>query len=507
LNEVSKKLEEASYSFFPPGLVEQLEFSLAHNLQEVSRIHLFGALSDFDDTETLRRIVYVYIFAAIAVFILLLACINFMNLSTARYAKRMKEVGMRKILGADRSVLIKQFMGESVFYTLISLLTAVVLAELFLPTFNNLLEVKLNLIDFDNPVFLLVLLGLGLLVGIISGSYPAFFLSSFKPLSVMQGKLRSATSGKIFRWGLVVFQFIIAIALISSTIVIYSQMKYIKNKDLGFQIENQLVIRLNSPHIVNSLDVFKDKIETIAGVENITFSTDKPGVDATWYSSYKFGEEDIKEHPAFAMIDVDENFIETMGLQLVEGRNFNPENRTDTGAVIINQAMQRYTGWDNPVGRPVYELTHDFGRRKYTIIGVIKDFNMESLHEDIQPILFKMKERHRYCIVRVNHEKKKEVIAAIEAIWDDLSPSRPFNYEFLNDSYDAEYSSERQFAKIFLYFTLFAIFIACLGIIGLVSFITLSRTKEIGVRKVLGSSSGKVVALITSDFVKMIPAQ
>jgi len=498
------KLVKASYSFVPPALLEQLEVKLDHYLQSISSIHLYGAISDFDQTETLRRIVYIYIFGAVAIFILLLACINFMNLSTARYANRAREVGMRKVLGAERSVIFKQFLGESMFYSIISLITAIVLTELFLPAFNDLLGTKLTFINAKNLNFIWILIGLGLLVGIIAGSYPAFFLSSFRPLSVLQGNFKTGSSGKYFRWGLVVFQFIVAIALISGTIVIYLQMDYVRNKDLGFERENLLIVHLSSPEITKSLSVFKDELQSIPGIKDLTFSTDKPGVGTSWYGVYKFDENDSKEHPAFAMIDIDEDFVKTIGLEIAEGRNFDPALKTDTGALIINQAMQKYLGWNQPLGKSVYEMTEEFGRRKYTVIGVLKDFHMESLHKNIQPMLFKMKERNRYCIARIHPEAKEETITAVRAVWDELSPSHPFNYHFLNESYDAEYKSERQFARIFLYFTLFAIFIACLGIIGLVSFLTLSRTNEIGIRKVLGSSSSSIVRLITSDFLKML---
>lgn len=499
-----RKLEEASYSFVPQKLREQMNITLTHYLNPVKRIHLYVDFGKLGEDSGPGRIVYVYIFSAIAIFILLLACVNFMNLATARYAGRAKEVGLRKIIGASKSVLRKQFFGESLFLSFIALFTAVVMAELFLPVFNNLIDKKLSLIYNGNLQLIIGLVILGIVVGFLSGSYPAIFLTSFKPLSVMKGKLKSGRGSKYFRWSLVVFQFIIALVLTTCTLVILLQMNYIRKKDLGFQRDNLLVVALSGEQIRNNLDDFGAGLEKIPGITGYTFTSDKPGVSTNWYNLYIYEDREDEEHPAFATVDIDDRFIGTVGLQLVKGRNFSAAIASDSAAMILNESMVKYLGWEDPIGKSVFELTEQFDRKKYTIIGVIRDFHMESLHRSIGPLMFSMTDRKRYGLVRVHPENMERTIAAIEETWNSISPSRPFSYHHLSNSYDWEYRSEKKLGDIFVYFTIFAILIAGLGVVGLVSFITVGRTKEIGIRKVLGSGAGDVVRIISLDFLKMV---
>jgi len=501
---VIEKLVTTSYSFVPPQLIEQLDVSMNHYLQPIKKIHLFTRFGDFGEKPTGGRIVYVYIFSAIAIFILLLACVNFMNLATARYANRAKEVGVRKIVGAERKILIRQFLGESLFISFISLCTAVVLAELFLPVFNNLIGKELDLIYSNNWGVIVGLIVLGIFVGMISGSYPAFFLTSFNPLDVIKGSLRGGSSGRRIRTFLVVFQFIIALILITSTLVIYMQMNYVRKKDLGFNKDHMVVVRLRGSEIQQKSQLFADALDQIPGIKSHSFSSDRPGISTSWHMVYDFEGKEGEQSPAFAAVDIDENFIETVGLELTDGRNFSREFSTDSTAMLINQATADYAGWDEPVGKAIWEMNEEFEKVKFHVVGVIKDFHMESLHRRIEPLMFKFATRKRYCLVRIHPQNIDQTIASIESAWDKLSPSRPFNHHFLNDSYDQEYRSEQKLGKIFIWFAGFAIFIACLGMVGLVSFVTVSRTKEIGIRKVLGSKVGEIVGMITWDFVKMI---
>jgi len=249
---------------------------------------------------------------------------------------------------------------------------------------------------------------------------------------------------------------------------------------------------------------FKDDLDKIPGVVNYTITSDKPGISTSWYSNNIYEDNEDVEHPIFATVSIDENYITTIGLQILQGRNFSKDFSTDTASMLINESMADYLNWEEPIGKSIFEMTDDFGRKKYTVVGVVKDFHMESLHKNINPLHFTKSTRSRYCIVRVHPENTEQTIAAIESSWNIVSPSRPFNYSFLNDSYDIEYQSEKKLGWIFIYFTVFAIFIACLGIIGLVSFITVGRTKEIGIRKVLGSNVQEIVKLISFDFLKMV---
>lgn len=501
--ELCTKLAGITDSYIPEKLKEQMNVEFSHYLQSVRKIHLYSTFKDIGEKST-GRIVYVYIFSAIAVFILLLACVNFMNLSTARYANRAKEVGLRKILGAEKPVLIKQFLGESIFVSFIALFTAVVMAELFLPIFNNLIEKRLTFIYDGNWQLIIALLILGVIVGLISGSYPAFFLTSFKPLSVMQGKLKSGKGSIRFRWSLVVFQFVIAFVLVCCTLVIYSQMNFTRSKDLGFNRDNLLIVTLRGSEIRKNMKTFKDELDKIPGIVNYTLTSDRPGISTSWYSSNVYEGREEEDHPIYATVSIDENYVETIGLQIILGRNFSDDFATDTAAMIINESMVNYLGWEEPIGKSIYEMTDDFGRKKYMVVGVVKDFHMESLHKSISPLQFTKSTRSRHCLIRIHPDNIEQTIASIEKSWNINSPSRPFNYKFLNDSYDLEYRSEKKLGQIFIYFTAFAILIACLGIIGLVSFVTVGRTKEIGIRKVLGSSTTEIIKLISFDFFKMV---
>jgi len=447
---------------------------------------------------------YIYVFSAIAIFILLLACINFMNLSTAKFANRAREVGLRKITGASRGSLIRQFLGESLITSFISLFTALVIAELLLPTFNTLIDKNLSLSFSMNFRIMAGLLVLGLLVGILAGSYPALFLTSFKPLDVMRGKFKTGVSGKMFRWPLVIFQFVIALILTSCTIVIYSQMHFIKEKDLGFSKDNLLLVSLNNSDIRRDSKTFKNDLDKIPGIISTSITNHKPGISTSWYGDYEFEDHEEEEFPSFPTVFIDEDFTTTLGLSVIKGRNLSQEFGTDSLSALINESMARLLGWENPIGKTYTDINRDHSRTRYTVVGVIRDFHMESLHSEIKPMLFREDIQKRYCLIKISHENTKQTMTAIENVWHQISPSKPINYQYLTESFDSEYRSENKFASIIVYFTVFAIFISCLGIIGLVSYITASRTKEIGVRKVLGSTTLDILRLISSDFMKMI---
>ncbi len=502
---VQDKLAEITLSLIPEKLRTSISIKVGHVLQPIRRIHLYSNFAGFNENTTGGRIVYVYVFSAIAVFILLLAAINFMNLSTARYTARAREVALRKVNGASRRVLIGQFLGESVTISLISLFTALVLAELLLPVFNSLTGTDLSFNYLARPKLFLGFLALGLLTGLISGSYPAFFLSRFRPLDILRGRIVKNRSGKHLRWSLVIFQFSIALVLASSTLIVYRQLHFVKTKSLGFDKEHVLMFTLRGENIRHNMEAFKHKLAQIPGVQNYTFSLDRPGIRTSWYNNYTFEDNPQTDHPAFASVSVDENFFDTFGMKLMEGRNFSPDRASDTAAVIINQTMVKYLGWDDPVGKTIYGLKENFDREPFRVIGVLRDFHMESLHKSIAPLIFKYKRQQpRWGFVRIRPGDPSQTISRLEAAWNDISPSRKVSLYFLDEAYDSEYRSERQFGRIFIYFTLFALFIAGLGVVGLVSFITASRTKEIGIRKVMGASTATILQLLSMDYIKMI---
>lgn len=502
LNFISKKLEKLSYSFVPEHIRSQIKAELTHYFQPIEDIYLY---TDFENSEENSKISYIFIFSAIAFFIILLASINFMNLSTAQYSRRAKEIGVKKVFGSGRRRLINNFLLESILISLIALVNALVLAELLLPVFNRLVGKDLSIITSSNLLLIGGFIVLAILVGLISGSYPALFLTRFNVTNIFRGKFSKGTSAKYFRWPLVIFQFTIALVLISSTLLIYSQLNYLKNKDLGFDKEQILTIPVRGREISQSLELFRNDLQTIPEIHNIATSSDKPGLGLSYFVALNFEDESTKDHPPIPTIGIDENFIETFNLKMIEGRNFSTAYKTDSNAVIINKSLVDYLQWKEPLNKKIFEMNPETGEKiAYTVIGVLNNFHMESLHKQIGSMVFKYKERPRYLNLKIDQSKHEKVISSIKTIWDKYSPSRPIQYSFLTDDYKLQYNTEFKFAETIIYFTIFAIFIATLGMIGLISFITLSRRKEIGIRKVLGSSTSKVINLIAIDFIKMI---
>ncbi|MFW5705840.1 MAG: ABC transporter permease, partial [Bacteroidota bacterium] len=298
---------------------------------------------------------------------------------------------------------------------------------------------------------------------------------------------------------------IIALVLATCTLIVYKQLNYVKNKNLGFNKEHVLMFILRGNEIREKMDVFKHRLDQIPQVENYTFSLDRPGIRTSWFGNYKFEGDGEAEHPAFPAVSIDERFFETFGMQLMEGRNFSVDMASDSGAMIVNEAMVKYLGWEDPIGKSVYEMAADYDRERFQVIGVVKDFHMESLHKSIEPVIFKFERMQpRWCFIRLRPGDPSETIQAVEEAWSDVVPGREISTYFLNAAYDSEYRSEQQFGKIFIYFTLFALFIAGLGIVGLVSYITASRTREIGIRKVMGAGTTTILRMLSMDFVKMI---
>jgi predicted permease len=464
------------------------------DLQPLSRIHLYSLYGG-------GSILYIYIFSSIAVIILLIACINFMNLSTARGGTRAKEVGMRKVVGARRSHVIKQFFGESMLLSFVALCLAVGLVFLFLPSFNKLAQKSLSFDLSGNLTILLGLLGLTLLTGIVSGSYPALFLSSFHPARVIKGTL-SAESGKPFlRKVLVVTQFTIAVVLIIGTLVVYKQLHYIRNRELGFNRQQVLSLDLNRP-VRDSYQSLKNEFLQHPSVLNVTAATSRPTRVGNINPVYWEGR-GPEQYETWKFVSTDFDYIKTFEMEIVSGRDFSREFETDRQNYIVNEKAVEHMGFQDPIGT-LFSIWENEGQ----IIGVVKDFHMTSLHNEIEPLVITLSDNWRPSIlfIKVRPENIHSTVIDLEKTWNTFAPNFPFEFQFLDEAFEAQYRTDQRTGSLFKSFAFLAIFISCLGIFGLAAFMAEQRTKEIGVRKVLGATVPNIVGLLSKEFLILLTA-
>ncbi|HRG78237.1 MAG TPA: ABC transporter permease [Cyclobacteriaceae bacterium] len=442
---------------------------------------------------------YVYIFSAVALLILIIACFNFMNLSTARAMKRAKEVGLRKVMGAFRHQLIKQFLGETIVLVSISLVIGIILLELLVPLFNSLVGQHLEVVYLGGGSVIIYILIAGLLTGILAGSYPAFYLSSFVPAQVLKGHVGPSGNAGL-RKILTVMQFGVAAFLMIGTLIVYQQMNFIQNKNLGFDKES--IVYMNPPMALwDKKEVLKENLLANTSIKSVTFSNGTPGMEtSTW--QYDFPGLDIPKRSMNTMI-VDYDYINTFGLEIVEGRNLSEEFATDsTEAYLINEAAAEELVLEKPLGTPIRALDgHPAGR----IVGVVKDFHYRSLHRRIEPLVLRIDPLNMWCMsVKLSAGNLKSHLAVLEKEWKQLAPDYPFSYQFVDETIDRQYKAEQNTGVLIGSFAALAIIIACLGLLGLTAFMTEQRKKEIGVRKVLGASVSGIIMLLSKDFSRLI---
>ncbi len=457
--------------------------------------------SNFDKNGELSggRIQYVTLFSIVAIFILLIACINFMNLTTARSLKRAKEIGVRKVVGAVRFALIKQFIGEALFVVSIAVVISLAIVLLVLPSFNQLTGKQIN-IPFADVTFWLSIAGLLLVTGFISASYPALYLSSFKPVRVLKGSLKFSSSALWFRKGLVVFQFMLSIILIIGTIVVRKQVNYIQTANLGYDRENLLYIPIEGD-LAARYNLFKNQSLQIPAVKGISCITQAPTQIENGTGGVNWEGKDPNSDVSFSYGSVGYDFIKTMHLQLKEGRDFSKDFPTDSVGYLINESALKMIGYKDPVGKPL-----TFWGKKGTIVGVLKDFHINSMHEAINPLILTFWENPDYgdVLVRTTPGKTKEALANLEKICKQLNPKFPFTYKFSDEEYAKLYKSEQVVGQLANYFAFLAIFISCLGLLGLVLFTSEQRTKEFGIRKVLGASPVSLFNLLSREFLILV---
>ena len=445
------------------------------------------------------RIEYVRLFTLVALFILLIACINFMNLATARSAKRAKEVGVRKVVGAVRFALIGQFIGEAMLLTFFSFIIAIVLVAAFLPAFNSLTGKQLSL-SADEPIFWLRLIGLLASVGFVAGSYPALFLSSLKPIRVLKGSLKFNRGATFFRKGLVVFQFALSIIFIVAMIVIFRQLNYIQTKNIGYDRENLLYIPVEG-ELATKYSLFKEEASKINGIKAITKMRQPPTLIGNHTGDIKWIGKDANTVASFVNSAVGYDFVKTLNLKLSEGRDFSRDYGTDSTSYLINETALAKIGYKDPIGKTLW-----WGNHEGKIIGVLKDFHFASMHQEIEPFIARLEENRQWATILVRTEagKNKEAIAGLERISKAINPKFPFTYKFSDQEFDKLYRSEQVINKLANYFAILAIFISCLGLFGLATFAAGQRTKEISVRKVLGASVPNILALLSGNFLQPV---
>lgn len=502
-NYVSRALE-AQLHITTQGMKQQ-GGHIRYHLMPLTDIHLHSNKSY--EFEANGNSSYIYVFSFIAVLILIIACVNFMNLSTARSANRAKEVGIRKVAGSTRENLIFQFLTESMLLTFLSMLLALGFAVLVLPMFNTLSGKELHTTILFSPRFIALLAALVIIVGCLAGSYPAFYLSSFQPIKVLKGATSTGFKNSWLRSSLVVFQFFISIALIVGTLVIYRQLNYIRNREIGFDRDQVLVIH-NTGSIGDGINTFRNELQQLSGVAGATLASDLPtqgsGYNQTGWS--RTASIDAKSVVVVTDLEIDENYVPTLGMKVQKGRNFDPKHfGTDSLGVLVNEATVRLLGWKDPLTENLYNNFDNDGKpRPYHVVGVLRNFNYNSMHEKVGPVVLRLADRRQTMAVRLTPGDMYAKVGQIESKWKALFPGMPFSYTFMDNDFDKLYHAEARTGSVFITFAVFAILIACLGLFGLVTYAAEQRTREIGIRKVLGASTSGLMSLLSKDFLKLV---
>jgi putative ABC transport system permease protein len=479
----------------------QFNIKIKYELQRITDIHLHSKIQD--EAEAGGDISYIYIFGAVASFMLIIACINYMNLATARSANRAKEVGVRKVMGSQRMQLILQFLTESVLLALIALVVSLILIYALLPAFNYLANKELPFAYILQPTVLWSLIGVVLFAGVVGGSYPAFYLSGFNPTQVLKGKLASKGGSVVFRKALVVFQFGITIFMLVSTLIVFNQLQYMRNKDLGFAKERVLRLHLNERELSNNAQALINKLRQLKEVSAVGMANSSPG-EGIGKNLLKVEDNEGKmTDRGVDLFGADYDFVKTMGMQIVNGRDFSRDVASDTSyAVLVNESMVKRMSWTDPIGKKfVFQQAGPNGtdlERK--VVGVIKDYHQNSLYDQIEPLMIFFSKRNRYVFIQTAEGDVRNSLAAVEKVWKEINPGFSFEYNFLDQDFNSQYKADEKRSQIFTTFSVLTIVIACLGLLGLAAFTTEQRTKEIGVRKVIGASIQSLVLLVSREF-------
>jgi len=477
---------------------------LEYTLMPLTDIHLKS--DRFPELSPAGNLRYVYIFGAVALFILLLACVNFINLSTANSGGRAREIGIRKVLGSEKSALVGQFLSESILTSVISTIFALLLVWAFLGLFNDVAAKELSMFDLLKPVPLFFIALLSIVTGLVAGSYPAFYIAAFQPIAALKGRLKLSSGKSYFRNALVVFQFSTAIILIIGTVVVYKQLSFIRNKNLGFKKEQVLLV--DDTYVLgNNYDAFKKSINSMKGVVASSSAGFLPVASSARNDNTYSTEAAMRSDNSFNMQSwrVDYEYFSVLGMEMVQGRAFSREFGTDSTAIIINETCAEMLGGGNVLGRKLFTSSDARGIDQfYTVIGVVKNFNFESVRQQVGPLCLRLGNANWTTAIKVQVDDIPGLIAGIEKTFKSMASGKPFSFRFLDDAFDEMYRTEQRIGKLALTFSVLAIFIACLGLFGLATYMAQQRVKEIGIRKTLGANVFNIVQMLSADFVKLV---
>ena len=471
-----------------------------YGVQPVSAIHLH---SDFEgEPEELGSIYYIYIFASVALFMLLIACINYMNLATARSSRRAKEIGIRKVTGSTKSQLVAQFLVESTLTAIFALLLSIGCIAMLLPLFNSLAGKSISFASLLEPSTFLILVAVILFVGLVGGSYPAFYLSKFNPVHVLKGSLSKGSSNVVLRQVLVIVQFSISMIMIICTWVVYNQLNYLRNKDLGFDKNQVLSLTVNADGDVSGkILAFKNEMRKNPQILSVSTSQAVPGNDVG-FNLFAVQSKNGFVNQGVFMYGADEDYFRTMGIKISKGRDFDGLSDSSHG-IIVNQNMADYFGWKDPIGKRV-KFPGDTTGRFWEVVGVVHDFNQRSLYNPIAPLIIKYSPNNYGIQLKLDPKNIPGTTAGIEKTWKSYFPDLPFSYTFLDQDLDSQYAADQKRGKIFTSFSVLTILITCLGLLGLIAFTTQQRQKEISIRKIMGAGIGQIVPLLTTNFIVLV---
>jgi putative ABC transport system permease protein len=488
---------QGMYDAYMKTIFGPLKISITYHLEPLTRIHLYS--TNASEPEPTGSITYVYIFAIVAIFLVLIASMNYMNLATARSTRRAREVGLRKVVGSRRGPLVLQFLSESMVFTLISLLISIVLIIVLLPKFNLLAGKAFNFQVIYSPVVLLSLLAVILIVGIIGGSYPAFFLSRFSPVTVLKGEVTQGSAGSLFRKILVVIQFTVSVIMIICTLVVFRQLNYLKTTDQGFDQKNVVGLQLNGP-MIRKYPVLKQSLLENQNVKYVTSTNTAVGEGSGKVIFNVETDQGMSQRGVnFAVVDHD--FIETLGIKMLKGREFQQDMPSDTlTGVVVNETFAKRMNWTEPVGKKVELKPFIDGR----VIGVMKDYHQTGMYNAIESLMLLYRPLNNVIYIKLSGSDTKQTLSFIEKKWKEIFPDQPFVYTYLSERFNRQFEADDKRGLVFTMFTILAILIACLGLFGLASYMVEQRTREIGIRKVFGANENTILGLISKDFLILV---
>jgi len=491
---------QGMYEAHMKSIFGPLNINIEYILEPIRKIHLYS--TNAAEPEPTGSISYVYIFAIVAVFLVLIAAMNYMNLATARSTQRAREVGLRKVVGSRRSLLIMQFLSESVLLTLISLIISIILLLVLLPRFNTLAGKSFDIGILLSPAVLISVFLVIVVSGIIGGSYPAFFLSRFSPVTVLKGEITQGSAGALFRKILVIIQFTISVAMIVCTMVVFRQLNFLKEKDQGFNQENVLSLQLNNQQMINKYPVLKQLLLKNEDIKYVT-STNTPMGEGSGKVIFNMETDQGMAQRGINFAVVDHDFIDALEIKIVEGRDFQLDMPSDTlTGVVVNETLVKRMGWSDPIGKRAE--VGDESTVRARVIGVMADYHQTGMYNEIESLLLVYRERNNIVYVKLSGNNTEQTLSFIENTWKEVFPDQPYSFTFLKERFNRQFEADEKRGVIFTMFTILAILIACMGLFGLASYMVEQRTKEVGIRKVFGASEGVVVRLISRDFLLLV---